>query len=257
MANQPRTRAAMAVPPFDRVASPYAVILRDDFICADTNADLDGAIEVESELRWVGDEGGGDSAPHIDIVASVANHQGIISLETGATTPADGDVAGLTLPNAVIPDANGIYMATTVRIPDISDTKVSFGLVATRTEAVNSSAAEVVALVFDPEDAANVGDVMFFLQLNVGGVDLEAVFDTATITENEWVKLELAVDSTGVTGRVTTDAGSQQKTLAGAPATALLAGYLVEAVGAAEEVLEIDNFMLRYLRRTEADTWGN
>jgi hypothetical protein len=32
---------------------------------------------------------------------------------------------------------------------------------------------------------------------------------------------------------------------------------LVEAVGAAEERVEIDNFVLRYLRRTPADTWGN
>jgi hypothetical protein len=257
MANEPRSRAAFASLPFDRLDSPYSIVYKDDFVQALANADLDGAVTVTSDLIWIGDEGGGDSAPHVDIVASVANHPGIISLETGATTAADGDIGGLTLPNAILPDVNGVYMSSTIRIPDISDTKVSFGMVATRTEAVNSSAANVIALVFDPEDAANVGDVMFFLQLNVGGVDLEAVFDTATITENEWVKLELVADSTGVTGRVTTDNGSQQKTLAGAPATALLVGWLVEAVGAAEEVVEIDNFCLRYLRRTEADTWGN
>lgn len=257
MANQPRSRAAFASLPFDRLDSPYAMVLKDDFVTAVANADLDGAVAVFSDLRWIGDEGGGDSAPAVAVVTSIANHPGIVSLSTGATTPADGDVGCITLPNAILPDVNGVYISTTIKIPDIDAQKVSFGFTATRTEAVNSSAAEVIALVFDPEDAANVGDVMFFLQLNVGGVDLEGVFDTATITEGEWVKLELAADSTGVTGRVTTDNGTQQLTLAGSPTTALLVGYLVEAVGAAEELIHIDNFTLRYLRRTEADTWGN
>jgi hypothetical protein len=240
---------AFAPVPFDKQGTIWGVTLVDEFINTNANADLDGAIAVVSQIPWVGDEGGGDSAPHVDLVAGVDGHPGIISLETGATTAADGDIAGLTLANTVLPGSDGIYMASLVRIPDISDTKVSFGLVATRTEAVNSSAANVAALVFDPEDAANVGDVMFFLQLNVGGVDVEAVFDTAVITENEWVLLELAVDNTGAVGRVTTDEGSQVQSVSGALTTALLPGYLVEAVGAAEEVLEIDNFVFRYLRR--------
>lgn len=246
---------AFAPFPFDKRGTYWGVELVDEFITTNANADLDGAVAVVSQIPWVGDEGGGDSAPSVALVTGVDGHPGIINLLTGATTAADGDIAGLTLANTVLPGADGIYMATLIRIPDIDATKVSFGLTATRTEAVNSSAANVAALVFDPEDAANVGDVMFFLQLNVGGTDVEAVFDTAVITENEWVLLELAVDNAGAVGRVTTDEGSQVKSVAGALTTALLPGYLVEAVGAAEELISIDTFVFRYLRRRDVSSY--
>lgn len=253
--------SAFSVPPFDKNGTPYSLVLEDDFVQTIAVADLDGAITVHSGVTWVGDEGGGDSAPAVALVTSVANHPGIISLSTGATTPADGDIAGLTLPATILADDNDTYMATILRIPDVDAEKVSFGLVATRTEAVNSSAANVAALVFDPEDAANVGDAMFFLQLNVGGVDQETVFDQALVGENEWVLLELAINDSRVVGRVTVDNGtafptSQIKELEGAMATALLPGYLVEAVGAAEETVQIDKFVLRQLRKNQEAVLG-
>lgn len=247
--------SAFSVLPFDKADTLVGTSLTDEFLNTIANADLDGAVTVTSEITWVGDEGGGDSAPAVANVTGVANHPGIISLATGATTPADGDIAGLTLANTVLVDDNDFYMGTIIRIPDVSDTKVSFGLTATRTEAVNSSAANVVALVFDPEDAANVGDAMFFLQLNIGGTDQEVVFDQALVVENEWLILELAVNDTRVVARVTVDGDTTQPTtqvkeLAGAMATALLPGYLVEAVGAAEELINVDKFVARYLRKS-------
>lgn len=245
MANSPRLASAFGPVPFDKHTTPYAVELVDTFITAIANADLDGASAVTSDLRWIGDEGGGDSAPAVAIVASRVNHQGIIALSTGGTTAADGDIAGLTLPNAVLADGNGLYFGALIEIPDVSDTKVSVGFTATRTEAVNSSAANVAAIVFDPEDAANVGDKWFFLQLNVGSTDLEAVFDGVSYVEGDWVYLELVLDDTGVTGRVTTEDASQTLHLAGAMTTALLPGFLVEAVGAAEELINIDTAIFR------------
>jgi hypothetical protein len=75
------------------------------------------------------------------------------------------------------------------------------------------------------------------------------------------VKLELSVNDTRVVGRVTVESDTTQPTtqikeLAGAMATALLPGYLVEAVGAAEEVVEIDAFQMRYLRKRPQDVLG-
>ena len=235
---------AFAPFPFDKRGTYWGVELVDEFI-ATTAITAPGALV--SEIPWVVADSG-DSDGDVSLVTGVDGHPGIVALNTGGTTPADGDITSMLLANTVLPGADGVYMATLLRIPDISDTKVSFGLVAGN-EAVNSSAANVAALVFDPEDAANVGDVMFFLQLNVGGVDVEAVFDTATITENEWVLLELAVDNTGAVGRVTTDEGTQVESVSGVLATALLPGYLIEAVGAAEELIQIDNAVFRYLRR--------
>ena len=253
--------SAFSVPPFDKAGTPYSLVLEDDFVQTIAVADLDGAVTVHSGVTWVGDEGGGDSAPAVALVTSTANHPGIISLSTGATTPADGDIGALTLSSTILADDNDLYMATILRVPDVSDTKVSFGMTATRTEAVNSSAANYVGLVFDPEDAANVGDAMWFLQLNIGAADLEAVFDQALMAENEWVLLELAVNDTRVVARVTVDNGTGQPTtqikeLGGAMATALLPGYLVEAVGAAEETIQIDKFVLRQLRKTESAVVG-
>lgn len=252
-----RISSAWATLPFDKHDTWDGIVLKDSFITAIANADLDGASNVTSDLRWVGDEGGGDSAPSVAIVASRDGHQGIIALATGATTAADGDIAGLTLPNAIDFDTNGVYVATLIEIPDVDAQKVSFGFTATRTEAVNSSAAEVVAIVFDPEDAANTNDELFFLQVNVGGVDTEVVFDQVEYVEGDWVLLELAVDATSATARVTTEDNSQTAEIAGVTlATDLLCGYLVEAVGAAEELINIDTFVLRYLNRTQANALG-
>lgn len=236
---------AFAPFPFDKRGTYWGVELVDEFLNTTTTT-ASGA--VVSQIPWFVTSSG-DSAADVTVVTGVDGHPGIVSLATGGTTPGAADVGGMQFTNTVLPGPDGIYMATLLRIPDLTNTCVSFGLTATGSERVNSSAANVAALVFDPADVANVGDVMFFLQLNVGGVDVEAVFDTAILTTNEWALLELAVDNTGAVGRVTTDEGSQVKSVAGALATALLPGYHVEAIGAAEEVIQIDTFVFRSLRR--------
>lgn len=249
-------RSVFAPLPFDKVDSVYSTVLTDEFTGTLANVDLDGLVTVTSDLVWQGDEGGGDGAPNVAIVPSVVNHPGIIKLSTGATTPADGDICGLFRPQTMLPGADGIYIACIARIIDISDTKFAFGFAASATEAVNSSAANTVQIVFDPEDAADVGDVIALLQLNVGGTDLEVAFTNAPITENEWFLLELAWDSAGCNGRVTTDDGTESLALLGAGTTVLKPGFLVEAVGAAEETVDVDKYTERYLRRTQSDVVG-
>jgi hypothetical protein len=251
---------AFASLPFDRLDSIYAINLKDDFVNALGVADADPDVALSSELQWLIDLIAGDSVPHVDIVASVAKHPGIISLETGATTAADGDAAGLVLAatagaDTIILDTNGIYVASILRVPDIDGQKVEFGLFAAA-GLPNSSAADVVSLVLDFEDAASASGTKWIAQVNAAGVDTETVMNVV-YDQNDWVLLEVAASSTGATFRVTTDNGSVTNSINGTmPIVGLVAGFSTETLGAAEEVLEIDAFQLRYLRRTPSAVVG-
>lgn len=257
--------ASFSTLPFDKIDSVESVWMHDDFILGEDVADFTGAsgVAVVSELAWRGSEVAGDSTANAVFVAGVADHPGIIQLQTGATTPADGDIAALSLgalpandaDGPIVLDGNGVYMAAILRIPDVDAQKVEFGLIGQAPAAVNSSVADFVGFVWDPEDAANVADELFLVQVNGAGSDTEKVLDKVAYVQNDWVLLEMAADDTSATFRITTEDNTQTVTIDGSdsvtiPTVALRPNFAVEAVGAAEEVLDIDAFHMRILRRS-------
>ncbi len=152
-------------------------------------------------------------------------------------------------------DGSGVYLAAKLRIPDVDATKVFFGLTIDPNGAVNGSETDAVAFVWDPEDAANVGDAFFLYQVNVAGTDSETV-STVSYVEDDWVKLELAADDSGATFRITTEDGTETVNITGAITATLTPAFKVENVGAAEEAIEIDSFVLRYFERTGTEGLG-
>lgn len=250
-----RAASAMAPIPFDRHGVPGTIELVDDFVTAEAAA----AGAMVSELPWLITQVAGDSGGNVTLGVPVANHQGIAVLETGATTPADGDIAALELGASAsasenfILDTNGLYIAAVLDVPDVDAQKVEFGLAGQAIAAVNSSALNIVSWVWDPEDAANVGDAFFIAQVNGAGTDVEQV-STVSYVESDWVLLEIAADSTSATFRLTTEDNTETFVLDGTdgtvmPIVALRPFISVEAVGAAEEVTNIDLFACRYIRR--------
>lgn len=247
--------------PFDKLDSIYAINLKDDFITAIAVADADPDVRLSSELEWTIDLIAGDSVPNVTVLASVAKHPGIISLGTGATTAATGDAAAIVLASVAdadtfILDDNGVYLATILRLPDSTNTKLEFGLVAAAA-LPNSSAVDVVSLVFDPADAANTDDKLFFAQVNAANVDVEDVMSLALYDTNEWVVLEVAANNKGATFRVTTDNGSETASIVTTmPTVGLQPAIAISTIGNAEERVDIDAFQLRYLRRTQSAVVG-
>lgn len=245
-ATRQRAGSSMAPLPFDKHSSIDAFALRDHFVSADALAAITTSGQFLSELQWLVTDVTGGATADVEVLASEANHPGIIRLNVGATIPADGDIVSMTLNNqdAVKLDTNGVYVATLLRIPDVSDTVVEFGLVATPA-APNSSQADLVSFVFDPEDADNVGDAFFFAQVNVGATDVEVVLDKVSYVEDDWVLLEISATSTDAIFRITTEDNTQTAQIPQAPTSALTPAYVVENVGALEEAIEIDAFVMR------------
>ena len=248
-------RNAFAPIAFDKDGDVRSVVLKDSFITAQAGT----AGSITSDLVWTLTAEVGGAGPDVEVLPSEAGNQGIIRLNVGATTPADGDLVSLALSgdDGIKLDGSGVYVAALLRIPDVSDTVVQFGLVADPAAVPNSSAADVVAFVFDPEDADNVGDAQFFAQVNAAGTDSEEVLSGVSYAEDEWVLLELAGDDTGATFRITTSDESQTVNIDnGSPTETLVPVFQVENVGAAEEAIEIDSFVLRYFVREDSSMFG-
>lgn len=258
-----RAASAFAPLPFDKHGVAGSIELVDDFITAEAVADFVDAngAAVRSELNWLGSEIAGAAVSDCLIVNSESDHPGILRLNTGGTIPTDGDAAALQLGLTVdddqdmfLLDTNGVYIAAVLRIPDVSDTVVEFGFAGQAPAVSNSSAADIVSWVFDPEDAANVSDEEFIAQVNGAGTDVEVVSKDVSYVENDWVLLEIAADTTSATFRITTEDNTETLVLDGSdsitvPVVGLRPVFSVEAVGAAEEFIDIDLFVLRYMRR--------
>ena len=262
-----RAASAMAPIPFDRHGVPGTIEIVDEFLGLDeTEVDLTstaGVLVNTVTAQWTGAELAGDSGASVEGIAGVADHPGIARLSTGATTAADGDLAALALGNQAadasadndfVLDSNGLYIAAVLRIPDVDAQKVEFGLAGQALAAVNSSAADIVSFVWDPEDAANVADELFLVQVNGAGTDVEEAASLVPYVQSDWVLLEIAADSSSATFRITTEDNTQTIVLDGTdgavmPTVDLRPFISVEAVGAAEELVDIDVFVLRYIRR--------
>ncbi len=247
--------------PFDQIDGVAGFYVHEDFEAANLMADFATTTGlIVNELgphAWFGAEITGDPVSNITVPAAVADHLGIIQLQVGSTSPADGDACALqfggdinTSQQMYLPDNNGLYIATVVRIPDVDQTIFEFSL-SGQTPVVpsNVSPLDIAALLFDPEDSLNVGDAMFFAEMSDAGTDTSIVMDQVLYTENDWVLLEIALTDTYCSYRVTTEDATQTVTQAGTITVALRPAYVLENVGTIEAVLDIDLFHLRYLRR--------
>lgn len=250
-------RNAFAPIAFDKIGDYRTVILRDSFISAKTLAAITASGTLNSDLTWTVTDEVGAATADVEVLASETGNQGIIRLNVGATTPADGDLVSMALggDDNIILDGNGVYLAARLRIPDVSDTKVFFGLTVDPNGVVNGSETDAVGFTFDPEDAANVGDALWFYQVNDAGTDTETV-STISYVEDDWVVLEVAADDTGATFRLTTEDGSEVVNIDATVTASLAVCFKVENVGAAEESIEIDDFVLRYFGRDDTIALG-
>ncbi len=246
--------------PFDQIDSPASISIHEDFLSTAVTTDLADTTGVVIENLGAhgfhGNEIAGAAVSNITLVTSVADHPGIIRLEVGSTSASNGDACALQYGrNAVgdqdmyLPDDNGMYIATVIRIADVSDSVVEFGFVGQAPVVPGSSAVDIAGIVFDPEDSLNVDDKLFFAQLNDNSSDTSTVMDALKYVENDWVLLEVALDDAGASYRVTTEDGSTSVQITGTITVTMRPAWAVENVGNAEEVLDIDLFHLRYLRR--------
>lgn len=250
-----RIGSAFSTLPFDGIDNIANVFIHDDFLGV---GDATAGPVVTAVANYELDTTVGDSVASADAVAGVANHPGIVQIGTGATTPAAGDVASLSFgatddPGAdgdIVLDTNGVYVATILRVNDVDATNVEFGLVGQAPAAPNSSVLDAVSFVYEEAD---FGAGTWAVQINSAGTDVEEEFTLAYV-QSDWVLLELAAYSTGAIFRMTTEDGVEtiELTPAAMPLVALNVAWGVEAVGAAEETLDIDAFHLRYGRPAQA-----
>lgn len=246
--------------PFDQIDSYASISIHEDFIDTAVTADFsDGtgvAIENLGDHGWFGSEIAGAAVGNITLVTSVADHPGIIRLEVGSTSASAGDGAALQFGrNAVgdqdmyLPDDNGMYIAAVVRVADVDAALAEFGFVGQAPELPNASATDIAGLVWAPNDSANVGDEFWIAQLNDGSADVEIVLDNVNYVESDWVLLEVALTNTSAHFRVTTEDATETAQINGTITVTMRPAFAIANVGAAEEVLDIDLFHLRYLRR--------
>lgn len=247
--------------PFDQIDGVAGGFIHDDFITAGSVADYVDATAgaaQPSEVPWRGTEIAGNAAAANGLVIpGEADHPGILQLQSGSVTPADGDGVALqlgaatgTTQDTLVLDDNGVYIASVVRILDVDAQSVGFGMGGAQPAEVNTSALDQIDLVFDPADVANVGDEFFFLQVNGAGGDTEVV-SALPYVEGDWVLLEIGATSTSVSARITTEDATETLTADGAtiPIVALRPVISTAPIGAAEELLDVDLFHMRYLRR--------
>ena len=247
--------------PFDQIDGIAGFSLHDDFIEAISVTDYtrSGAAQ-ESELHWWGEEiGNNDATANGLVLAGVADHAGILQLQSGTDTPAAGDGVSLQLgastaasQDTLVLDTNGVYLAGVLRFPDVSDQNVEFGLIGQEPEPANTSAADVVAFAWDPGDAANVGDEFFFAQIEAAGSPTEVV-TVLPYVENDWVLLEIGATSVGAAYRITTEDMTETMNINGTMPIVALRPVFSTSVETStdEQLLDIDLFHMRYLRRSE------
>jgi hypothetical protein len=167
-------------PPFDSLADIRKfVVLRDDF---------------------VGGRSGDDTAERIGEL-TVQGHPGVISLNTGPTSPTAADEASLSLSNVdalILEDATmeHLYLAAVVRFPSVADVEFNFGIF----DALNAAGRGVNSVSVEFDKSADDG-----FQLVV--VDGSAADVTDMVTEpaaNTWYTIEIAAHEDEVQARVST-----------------------------------------------------
>ncbi len=253
-----RAASAMAPIPFDRHGVPGTIELVDDFVTlgADVAVTSTGAA-VASDLDWFASTELANDAGTVAIVVGESDHQGILSL---TVDPSSTAVISLKLGRAIITEAdeaffldtNGLYIATVMRVGSVTATEVGFGLAAydTAQSLPNSGDTNVIHWVMDPSDTATT----WIAQVNGASTTVEKAA-SLTYVANDWVLLEIAADTSGVTFRITTEDDTETLTIntvdaSTGPIVALRPEYIVSAdVDGGSGVINIDTFALRYIRR--------
>lgn len=247
--------------PFDQIDGVAGGFLHDDFITAATVADYveaTGGAAQPSDLAWRGNEVAGNAAVANSLVLpGEVDHPGILQLQTGGTTPGDGDGVVIqlgadtgTTQDTLVLDTSGVYIATVIRILDLDAQATEFGMGGAQPAEANTSALDQIGLVHDPADVANVDDELFILQVNGAGTDVETV-GALKYVESDWVLLEIGATSTSVAARITTEDATETLEAASPtiPIVALRPMISTANIGSAEELLDVDLFHMRYLRR--------
>ncbi len=249
----------MAPIAFDRHGVPGTIELVDDFVNVGADVTITstgGGIAVGSDLDWIGLALAGDSGATAIVVAE-SDHQGIMSLTVNASSTA---VVSLKLGTAVpeetdeawFLDTNGLYVATVLRAASVTATEVGFGLAAFDSALTLPNAADtnVIHWVYDPSDTATT----WIAQVNGASTAVEKAA-SLTYVANDWVLLEIAADTSGVTFRITTEDDTETLTITSAdastgPVVALRPEFIVSAdADGSAGVINIDTFALRYIRR--------
>ncbi len=243
--------------PFDQIDGYAGFFIHEDFEQAALVTDLvstTGVAYNAGNTQWLGAEISGSAVSNIKIPVSVADHVGILRLSTGDTSSA-GDACSLqfgasatAVQDTWLPDDNGIYIATVIRIADVDATIVGFGLGGAAPIAPNSTEVDCIQFVFDPADTTNTDDKLFFAQVNDASSDQETILSGVKYVENDWVLLEIGATSTSASFRITTEDATQTATIAHTVTVALRPNFIVETTAVVEN-LDIDLFHLRYLRR--------
>lgn len=233
------------VPPFDAVADVRKfAIFRDDFI-GNLGGTLDDTNAGISELGWKVTDVAGAGDSDLDIIttaATILDHPGVVSLNTGPTTPAANDEAGLTLPGAVVlPDSSTdglVYAAAVVRFPSVTSIEFNFGLFDLSLGAQRDT--DSICIELDASAAA-----YFVGAATAGssavGTDVSGVQTTVAI--DTWYTLEVAADQSSayfwVNGELLGEIVGTQTALP------LYPGFKVTTETTAEKSVLIDAFGLR------------
>ncbi len=264
-----RAASAFAPLPFDKHGVPGSIEFVDDFlgtnyVASAEFADTTGIVlnpPITGMYHWWGTEIAGDGAPKIIGIVSESDHQGIVRITSGNTTPANGDAAtiqfggGATgIQNQFLLDTNGIYIAAVLRHDVLTTTISEFGLAGQAPAVPYSGVADIIAWSLDSETTTNISDEEWFAGVNGGGSDTMTISKAVSYVANDWVLLEIAADTTSATFRITTEDGTETIVLDGAdgvtmPTVALRPFFTVEAQTTTEAVLDIDLFVIRYMRR--------
>ena len=251
-----RAASAMAPIPFDRHGVPGTIELVDDFVTVGADVTITSTSgAVVSDLDWAAQAIAADSGATAIVVAE-SDHQGIMLLEcsassTSAVKLALGTAVAAEGDEAFFLDTNGLYVAAVLRMASVTATTCSFGLTGVAAVGLpNGSALDEISWTYDTGDTATT----WISQVNGAGTDVEQAANL-TYVAGDWVLLEIAADTSGVTFRITSEDETETITLNAAdgsvePVVALRPFFGVGAnADAAKGVINIDTFVLRYLRR--------
>lgn len=163
--------------------------MRDDFIGGRLGDDTITA--GIGELGWQVTDVAGAANSDVEQIATAAvvqGHPGVISLNTGPTTPLTGDEASLALPSAdalILPDAGDpLYLAAIVRFPSVTSIEFNFGLF----DAKNAAGRGVNSVSCELDVSA---DTEFNLVV-VDGSTATAVASTVTAAIDTWYLIEIS-----------------------------------------------------------------
>ena len=225
------------------------VILRDDFIAGKSGDDaIDGMGDLGS---WIVTDVAGAADSDVDFVstaATVKGHPGVISLNTGPTTPAADDEGSLSLSNVdaiILNDPSDgladsdefVYVGAIVRFPAIADVEFNFGLF----DAANAAGRGVNSVSVEYDESA---DAEFNLVV-VDGSTATAVATDVVVAIDTWYLLEIAATEdeaylfiNGVQKAHTTSANIPDD-------EGLTPVFKIATETAAEQSVLIDAFMLK------------